>query len=235
MPWVDLGASWRFPDSVRGPRPGAAQSFFREVPVSPPSLRMRINEAQERGATATASPCVGAIVSRVLEGDRDAFRLLVERHYGAVFGLCRRLLGGRETDAEEVAQETFVSAFKYLPTLEDLNRFGAWLFQIARSICRDRRRRWRAEERALAVRSELLRRQSLDADRDGGGGSVSSAIADLPPAEREVLMLKYFDGLSYEEIAQRLNISFSQVDHWIRKARERLSRRLRVRLRRETE
>lgn len=169
-----------------------------------------------------------ACVARVLAGDREAFRDLVEQHYPAVLGLARRLLGPRRSEAEDVAQETFLNAYRSLSSLEDPRRFPSWLFQIARSACRDRRRRWSVEERALAERVEWLRR------RGSGSGSeraddVPGALADLPPVEREALSLRYFEGLSYEEIAGRLDLSFSKVDHLIRKARARVARRLAVR------
>ena len=65
----------------------------------------------------------------------------------------------------------------------------------------------------------------------GGCGEVGKALSDLPREENEALTLRYFEGLSYDEIAGRLGLTFSQVDHLIRKARTRLERRLRVRKR----
>lgn len=183
---------------------------------------------------------------RAAGGDREAFRALVEGHYAAVFGLCRRLLWGREADAEEMAQETFLKAYAYLPTLVDPQRFSSWLYQIARSHCRDRKRRWRVEERVLAERREALRAELERLSRgDGDGtravsgregegewdedGPVGRALRDLPEDERRALLLRYFSGLPYEEIARRLGLTFAQVDHLIRKARSRFARRYAVR------
>jgi RNA polymerase sigma-70 factor (ECF subfamily) len=183
-------------------------------------------------------------VERALAGDPAAFRLLVEAHERAVFGLCRRLLFGNEAEAEDVTQETFLRAYRFLGRLEDLNRFSPWLYQIARSLCRDRRRRSDVERRALAERAEMLRRNFRDRADGAAGGSLEGesepgpnetcpVLGELPPEEKEALTLRYFEGLSYEEIAGRLKLSFSQVDHLIRKARARLSRRLLVRRRLE--
>jgi RNA polymerase sigma-70 factor (ECF subfamily) len=168
-------------------------------------------------------------VTRVLEGDTEAFRTLVEAHEGAVFGLCRRLLLGDAAEAEDVTQETFLRAFKYLSRLEDPGRFQPWLYQIARSLCRDKRRQWVVEDRALAVRGELLRRRQISCAGAGPTSDVAAALEDLPADEHELLHLRYFEGLSYEEVSSRLNLSKSQVDHLIRKARARLERRLAVR------
>jgi RNA polymerase sigma-70 factor (ECF subfamily) len=178
---------------------------------------------------------VGDLVERVLAGEAGAYRALVEAHEASVFGLCRLLLFGNHADAEEATQETFLQAYRYLDRLTDKNRFAPWLYQIARSQCRVRRRRRDAERRALAERAELERRDALSrgSNDDADGIGLGGALDDLPPEEREALQLKYFEGLSYEAIAQRLGLTFSRVDHLIRSARARLSRRLEARRRRE--
>ncbi len=170
-----------------------------------------------------------ACVERVLGGDTEAFRPLVERYHGVVTGLARRLLGRSGADAEDLAQETFVRAFQYLGSLEKRQRFGPWLLQIARSLCRDRLRRLETERRALAERRELIRLESVRAEN----GGVSSVLAGLPAEEYDVLQLRYFEGLSYDEIAGRMGLTFSQVDHLMRKARSRLARRIAIERRRE--
>ncbi len=181
------------------------------------------------------SPDPAEQVRRVLAGDAEAFRCLVEAYERAVFGLCRRLLYGNATDAEDLTQETFLRAYENLERLEDKSRFAPWLFQIARSLCRDRRRRLEIESRALVERGEAMRRSLLLRDtEDEESGNVPSALEDLPPEERTALDLRYFHGLSYEEIGRKLSMSFSQVDHLIRKARARLSRRYLVRQRVES-
>ncbi len=174
-------------------------------------------------------------IRRVLSGDSAAFHGLVESHERAIFGLCRRLLFGNNTEAEDLTQDTFLRAFESLERLEDPLRFAPWLYQIARSLCRDRRRRLDIESRALVERGEVLRRSLLPrGDESAESECVPSALEDLPPEEQTILDLRYFQGLSYGEIGQKLSMSFSQVDHLIRKARARLSRRYLVRQRVET-
>ncbi|HVR74406.1 MAG TPA: sigma-70 family RNA polymerase sigma factor [Planctomycetota bacterium] len=169
---------------------------------------------------------VADAVRRVLGGDREAFRCLVEEHQQAVLGICRGHLRGNASEAEDVTQDTFLRAYKFLERLEDPERFAPWLYQIARSLARERRRRMVVERRALAERSEVVRRRSLG--RPEEENDVSAALDELPEEERKVLMLRYFDGLPYDEITKRLGLTFPQVDHLIRKARARLSRRLAV-------
>lgn len=201
---------------------------------------------EAEGAVPAADPASAELVESAVEGDREAFRALVESHYAAIFGLCRKLLFGREADAEELTQETFLKAYAYLPTLADPRRFSSWLYQIARSLCRDRKRRWRVEERVLAERREALRSEIERLSRGGGDGTgalsgregegawdedgpVGAALSDLPEDERRALLLRYFSGLAYEEIARRLGLTFAQVDHLIRKARSRFARRFAAR------
>jgi RNA polymerase sigma-70 factor (ECF subfamily) len=171
-----------------------------------------------------------ALIGRVLAGDPGAFRPLVEAYERAVFGLCRKLLDGNDTEAEDMSQETFLRAYQRLGELKDHGRFGPWLYQIARSLCRDRVRSLLAERRAMKGRLELER---LQAAGEAGGAEIGTVLDDLPEAERRVLELRYFEGLSYRDVARSMNLSFSRVDHLIRQARARLSRRLAVQRRHE--
>ncbi len=173
-------------------------------------------------------------ISKVLDGDREAFRRLVETHEPAVFGLCRKLFRGDADQAEDLTQETFVRAYCCLHRLNDRERFGPWLYQIARSLFRDRCRRQNAERRALRVWAEDARRPRESSQDSVEADGLSPVLADLPEAERRILTLRYFDGLSYKELSERLKVSFSQVDHLIRKARSRLARRAQVSLERDS-
>lgn len=196
-----------------------------------PSDEVQLLEARK---TAYWTEC-SVQVDRVLAGDTEAFRCLMEAHERAVFGLCRRLLYGNATEADDLTQETFLRAYENLERLEDKSRFAPWLYQIARSLCRDRRRRLEIESRAIVERGEALKRSLLFSGNEGDESeNVPSALDDLPQEERMALDLRYFQGLSYDEIGRRLSMSFSQVDHLIRKARARLSRRYLVRQRDES-
>lgn len=185
-----------------------------------------------RQAPAANVPSHPDLIARVLGGDAEAFRGLVEAHERAVFGLCRRLSHGNDAEAEDLTQETFLRAYERLDQLDDRTRFTPWLFQIARSLCRDRRRRREIEARALERRAEEVRRALERPETSTAPGAhAPHALEDLPPDERQVLELRYFEGLSYDELTRRVGLSFSQVDHLIRRARARLARRLLVRAR----
>ena len=168
------------------------------------------------------------LVSRVLAGDTEAYRPLVERYERPVLVVVRRLLRCDGAEADDVVQETFIRAYERLGQLSAWDRFGPWLFQIARSLCRGRIRRLEIERKALERRSELLRLESVPFRQN-----LDSSLLQLPPNERDVLKMRYFDGMTYDEIAERRNLTFSQVDHLIRKARARLARIVNVERRRE--
>ncbi len=175
-------------------------------------------------------------IAEVLSGSTDAFRPLVAKYERPVFGLCRRLMRGSDDEAEDLTQETFVRAYRFLNALKDPHRFGPWLFRIARSLCRDRLRRLETERRALkghAVTLEHRLRGASSAHDALGGAECTSALNELPEVQRRALELRYFDGLSYNELAERLSLTFAQADHLIRKARAHLERRLKVRIQNE--
>lgn len=178
-------------------------------------------------------PDCAALVEQVLKGDREAFRPLVEAFEPAVYGLCRQLSYGCDAEAEDLAQETFLRAFRYLPTLNDPQRFAPWLFQVARSLCRSQRRRQLAEQRALRTRAELVRLADTSPAGAGLAETVNDVLDELPVVDKKLLLLRYFEGLPYEHIADRLGMTFSQVDHGIRRARAHLARRAQVKRHRE--
>jgi RNA polymerase sigma-70 factor (ECF subfamily) len=157
-------------------------------------------------------------IDRVLAGDADAYRPLVERYQRSVFLLARRLLHNDTTEAEDLTQDALVRAYQYLGSLSDRTRFGPWLFQIARSLCRDRLRRKDIERRAIEHRLEKLRFESVPS-----GNCLGSSLSQLPPREFQVLHLRYFEGRSYDEIAEIMELTFGRVDHLIRRARGNLA------------
>ena len=174
---------------------------------------------------ASADPEARRVVGAVLAGDRDAFRVLVERESGAVFRVCYRVLGNLD-EAHEAAQETFVSAFRSLPGWREDGPFAAWLARIALHVALRRSRRRRpvawidtldpettvdegAGQRRLV---EQLRHAAvtaapltdpaslaLQAERAEG---VRSAVLALDEPYREVVALRFFGELSVPEIAR---------------------------------
>lgn len=176
----------------------------------------------------------GELAALALAGRQSAYRELMNRHRSPIYRLVRGAIGDAD-EALDLTQETFVAAFQALRTYDPGRSFRPWVSRIAINKCRDWRRR-RAVRRLIAfalpleagmavsdhgvpVDQGLLDREDLR--------RVSIAIAALPGAVREPLVLRAIEGLSQAETAGVLGISEKAVETRVRRARARLSEILR--------
>jgi RNA polymerase sigma-70 factor, ECF subfamily len=151
----------------------------------------------------------------------DATRLLYERHSSRIFGFCLSRLGSRE-EAEDAVQTTFLNAQRGLGRGVVPDYELAWLFKIAQNVCHNRHQSARRRGRVEAT-------QDLDALQDvlatpERGNSVSladltRALSSVPDRQRRALLLREFQGLSYEEISVELGVSVAAVETLIFRAR----------------
>lgn len=165
------------------------------------------------------------LVRAIAEGDTAALESLYERHGSIVFGMVYRLLGDRQA-AEECTQDAFVAVWRRAASYdEERSLVTTWLFAIARNRAVDAMRRRAARpvelQEEVAVSEHAPDAADLVADADGSS-RVAQAMAELPDAQREVLVLAYFDGLSHTEIADRLALPVGTVKGRIRLALDRL-------------
>jgi RNA polymerase sigma-70 factor (ECF subfamily) len=171
-------------------------------------------------------PSDAAIARRVLAGDREAYRLLVERHHPRLARFAVRMLGNRE-DAEEALQDAFLRAFRSLGQCADLDRFDGWLFRILANRCRTRGAR-RSRYEATFVADEvavLTARDPSSADlleRHAWSDEVARALAELGEEAREAFLLRYLEDLSYEEMAEMTGAGVSALKMRVKRACERL-------------
>jgi RNA polymerase sigma-70 factor (ECF subfamily) len=150
---------------------------------------------------------------------------LFDQHASMVLGLCRLLLRDHH-EAEDAAQQTFVSAYRSMLRGSDPRDPAPWLAAIARNECRARiRKRMRAP---IAIDGEI-EAQLADpedlvevADRRAELAEITTAMADLPTRQREAVALRDFLGLSYEEVASTLSVSVPVVESLLFRARRRL-------------
>ncbi len=141
------------------------------------------------------------IIQRVLDGDTESFRLLVERYAGPVVGMIRNVTGDAR-DCEDLAQDVFLAAFARLRTFDPArSRFSTWLLTIARNmsinLLKKRRSRVSVEPSQPPDDEgplECVTRQEVFARLD-------AALRSLPGRQRRALTLVEFEGLSYEEAA----------------------------------
>jgi RNA polymerase sigma-70 factor (ECF subfamily) len=182
-----------------------------------------------------------AAIERASNGDGDAFEALVRKYQTWVFTLAYRMLGNR-ADAEEMAQEIFLKAFRGLKRFERKSAFSTWLYSIATNHClnelESRRRRPRPQELNGPVGKGGNPGSLLDqvadpapgADRDLEGVELRRLIQEqllrLTPEHRSILVLRDVQGLAYEEIGQILGLEPGTVRSRLHRARMELKERL---------
>jgi RNA polymerase sigma-70 factor (ECF subfamily) len=166
-------------------------------------------------------------VARARAGDMAAFERLYRAHVGRVHGLCLRMTGHPEA-AEDLTQETFVSAWRSLPAFEGRSAFGTWLHRIAVNAVHARGRSPQGrdeisltdeagEERDFAAPDEMDTATPLDLER---------AIGTLPDGARDVLVLYGVYGYSHEEAADLLGVAVGTSKAQLHRARRLLRERL---------
>jgi RNA polymerase sigma-70 factor (ECF subfamily) len=173
------------------------------------------------------------LVTWTLAGRRDAFAALVRRYQRPIFGVVYRLTGDRAV-AQELAQETFLRAYQSLFSFDLARPFAPWLYRIATNLGLNWLKRKRVPTVSLDQESPAPRVQVPDAT-PGPEAQLLQAefrarlwqeLAALPPEFRAVIELRHGEQLSYQEIAERLNVPLSSVKVRLFRARQRLRKRL---------
>jgi len=151
----------------------------------------------------------------------DATRLLYERHSSRIFGFCLSRLGSRE-EAEDAVQTTFLNAQRGLGRGVVPDYELAWLFKIAQNVCHNRHQSARRRG-CVEATHDLDALQDVLATPERGGsvslGDLTQALSAVPERQRRALLLREFQGLSYEEISLELGVSVSAVETLIFRAR----------------
>jgi RNA polymerase sigma-70 factor (ECF subfamily) len=160
------------------------------------------------------------LVARSMGGDLDSFNQLVLRWERPIYALAYRVIG-REEDARDVCQETFLRAFRALKGFKGQAKFSSWLYRITLNLCRDWIRRERRQPIAQApegvdlidLASESTPSESIEelVARREIGRAVARAMADLPDEQRTAIILKEYHGLTFQEIADLLDCPLSTV------------------------
>jgi RNA polymerase sigma-70 factor (ECF subfamily) len=163
-----------------------------------------------------------AIITRVLDGDVEAFSRLVDRHYDRCARIAMRILGNRE-DAEEAVQDAFLRAFRALGSYEDRERFSAWLTRILINQCRTIRTRVQRREEVFSHLDLADAELFVDVDStESAWPDLERALAQLPPDQREAVVLRYADDLTYEEMARVTGAGESALKMRVQRAFARL-------------
>ena len=158
----------------------------------------------------------------------DVTRGLYERHAGQIYGFCLKRLRSRE-EAEDATQTTFLNAFRGLRRGVVPEAEAAWLFKIAENVCLTRRRSaWRRGR--VESPSDMQALQDLTPARDAGHRDdlipLGDALTAMPESQRRAILLREWQGLSYKEIADEMDLSQSAVETLIFRARRSLANAL---------
>jgi RNA polymerase sigma-70 factor (ECF subfamily) len=170
-------------------------------------------------------------VAQALQGDQRAFTHLVERYQTPVYNLCYRMLGNAP-EAEDAAQETFVRVYKHLTAYDAQQKLSSWVLAIASHHCIDRLRRrritWLSLEDVLPARTQIhdTVRPEENAVEHESSAEVRDLMQELPPDYRLVITLRYWQDLSYIEIAQIVGSTESAVKSRLHRARRMMAQQI---------
>ena len=182
-----------------------------------------------------------AVVAQVLAGDRDAFRVLVDRHSRSIFRVVYRMTGNQQ-DSEEIVQETLLRAYKSLDRFELRANFGTWLYRIAvnrtldfltaRKTQMQKKDTYQIVDNPNAEESNQIQLPASDPGPDRLLLSaemklkIAGAMGLLTPAERVAFTMRHMEGRSIEEISQTLNLKVSAAKNSVFRAVQKLRQQL---------
>jgi RNA polymerase sigma-70 factor, ECF subfamily len=181
-------------------------------------------------------PTDARLVEQALAGSQDAYRLLVDRHSRAVFSLVVRMVRD-DGVAEELAQDAFVKAFAALRSFDPAYKFSNWMLRIAHNVAIDHLRKARppivsidddASGREMAeVLVDAREPSPFDhAVRGDLRGDIEAALTRLRPEFRRLVVMRYLEDLSYEDIAEVVGLPLGTVKSHLHRARAALGRLL---------
>jgi RNA polymerase sigma-70 factor (ECF subfamily) len=172
------------------------------------------------------------LVARVRSGDEEAFRLIFDRYSRPVLSLIYDMVGDRSL-AEDLAQETFVRAFRGLDSLREESKLSTWLFAIAKNCAREQLRTRRRDESNVELDAEPAFELHDHARTPSGAlldkelsGVIQRALQKLDEDKRTVFTLKVLQQRSYEEIAEITGFSVGKLKTDLHRARAEMRRRI---------
>ena len=168
------------------------------------------------------------IVTEVLSGNHEEYRYLVERYHRGLIQHLYNLIGNKDT-AEDVAQEAFIRAYDKLSQYNSDFAFSTWLYKIADNIAFRNMKQAKNNSDISEVEDLIPDDKPTFAenlDKSFTGESVRKAVNTLPVGYRQVISLYYWDGFTYEEIAEVMNRPVGTVRTWLHRAKEELRKEL---------
>ena len=170
----------------------------------------------------SAGPSDAEVIARVLDGDTEAFGVLVDRYQDEFAAYAKHMTGSRD-DAADIVQESLIRAYNSLGRCSERERFKGWLFRIVSNQCKSHlaraRRRMRSPLDSL-IDEPGAATPDADAEAAELRDRVQRALQELPADQREALVLKYLHGLSLPEMAELLSCSVPALKMRLLRGRE---------------
>lgn len=172
------------------------------------------------------------LISQVLQGDKMAYAQIIKQHQRFVFTLALRFSKCRE-DAEEIAQDSFIKAFRALPTFKQNSKFSTWLYSIVYTTAMTFLRKKRLDTQSIDDETSLIQLEAyssdhtiIDVEHKSKMQFVNLAISQLSPIDAAIITLFYHGEQSLEEIAQALGMESNTVKVKLHRARQRLREKI---------
>jgi RNA polymerase sigma-70 factor, ECF subfamily len=166
-----------------------------------------------------------AAIERCKSGDTDAFRHVVEHYQSEAIGHAKAILGNQE-DAKDAVQEAFIDAFQALDRFDLERRFYPWFYIILRNRCYKLAHMRKQHEGSSSGEMEILAPSANVKPEESM--LLDQCLLELPAQDRELITLRHLDGLSYQELAERLEVPqgtiMSRLYHARKKLRDKLAR-----------
>lgn len=182
-----------------------------------------------------------AVVAQVLAGDRDAFRVLVDRHGRSLYRLAYRMTGDHQ-DSEEIVQETFLRAYKALERFEMRSNFGTWIYRIAVNRTLDflnakKTQMQNKDTYQIADEPDPEKSREIQVETSQAGperlfisaemkAKMAQAMGLLTPVERVAFTMRHMEGRSVDEISRTLKVKSSAAKNTIFRAVKKLRQQL---------
>ena len=179
------------------------------------------------------------IINQILEGDTNAFSVLVDNYKDLVFTLAMRMVKNRE-EAEEVSQDTFIKVYKSLNKFKGNSKFSTWIYRVAYNTCLDRLKKIKREYNVVAI-DEFTEHQvkTLDnalnqMEEQEHKQKIQECLQLLPSDDSFLLTLYYFEDQSLEEISKVVGLTANNVKVKLFRSRKKLTSILKEQLEPET-
>jgi len=157
------------------------------------------------------------LVQAAMTGDCESFTELCRRYYPAMVAIAHSVLGDRDA-AEDAAQQAFAKAVRKLPQLKNKNKFAGWLAVICRNAAKDM-----ARDTEKLCTAEDFSMIAAESHESGPTKAVREAVSELSASDKEVIFLRYYDGMSYGKISAVLGISEQAINGRLRRAKKKIA------------